>query len=221
MKCPNCKLENPEGALLCDCGYSFSRTEGETRQCPYCAETIQSAAAKCRFCGESLVRGPTVKKSSAAGIAAVVLGIAGALLPYFAAVFVVPAALICGLIAYKRGQRGTGFAGVVLGIIGAVGIFYTSQKITEIARDPLNASLPQSSLAPPPVVTRVKYEGIQEGMTYDQVRAVIGEAGDELSRSDIAGYTTVMYSWKNSNGSNMNAMFQNGRLITKAQFGLP
>jgi hypothetical protein len=30
-----------------------------------------------------------------------------------------------------------------------------------------------------------------------------------------------MYSWKNRNGSNMNAMFQDGELVTKAQFGLP
>lgn len=30
----------------------------------------------------------------------------------------------------------------------------------------------------------------------------------------------VMYQWVNSNGSNMNTMFQNDRLIQKAQFGL-
>ena len=113
-----------------------------------------------------------------------------------------------------------GFAGIVLGIIGAAGIIYTSQKITEVARDPFNASLPQSPLTPP-TITRAKYESIQEGMSYSQVRGIIGEAGEELSRSDIAGYTTVMYSWKNSNGSNMNAMFQNGKLVNKAQFGLP
>ena len=221
MECPKCKRENPEGALSCDCGYAFSRVEGETRRCPYCAETIQAAAVKCRFCGESLVAGTTATKSSAVGIAAIVLGIAGATLPYFAAVFLVPFALICGLIAYKRGQRGMGFAGIVLAIIGAVGIIYTSLKIAEIVRDPFNASLPQSPLAPGPVVTRAKYERIQDGMTYDQVRAIIGQEGEELSRSDIAGYTTVMYSWKNSNGSNMNAMFQNGKLVSKAQFGLP
>ncbi len=221
MECPKCKLENPEGALLCDCGYAFSRVEGETRRCPYCAEIIQAAAVKCRFCGESLVAGTTANKSSGVGIGAIVLGIAGVIAPYFAAVFLVPAALICGLVAYKRGQRGMGFAGILLGLIGTVGIIYTSQKITEIARDPFNASLPQSPLAPAPVVTRAKYERIQNSMTYDQVRAIIGQDGEELSRSDVAGYTTVMYAWKNSNGSNMNAMFQNGRLVNKAQFGLP
>lgn len=29
MKCPNCELENPSGALPCDCGYTFSNTGGE------------------------------------------------------------------------------------------------------------------------------------------------------------------------------------------------
>ena len=129
-ECPNCGLQNPEGALQCDC--ASPRTQGETRRCPYCAETIQSAAVKCRYCGELLVAGPTVTKSSPVGIAAVVLGIAGVLLPYFAAVFLVPAAFICGLIAYKRGQQGMGFAGIVLGIIGVVGIISTSQKITDV-----------------------------------------------------------------------------------------
>jgi len=64
------------------------------------------------------------------------------------------------------------------------------------------------------------YRRIASGMRYKQVRTIIGTEGEELSRSDMAQYTTIMYSWKNSNGSNMNAMFQNDRLVTKAQFGL-
>jgi hypothetical protein len=181
MDCPRCKLDNPAGTILCDCGYAFSQVEREARRSPYCAETIQAAPVKCRFWGESLVVGANTAKSSALGIAALVLGLAGAIPPYFAPVFLMPAALACGLIAYRRGQRGMGFAAIVLGMIGAIGIAYRSQKITEIARDPFNASLPQSPLAPAPVVTGVKYERIQVGMTYDQVLAIIGSAGEELS----------------------------------------
>jgi len=53
-----------------------------------------------------------------------------------------------------------------------------------------------------PTATQAKYEQIQQGLTYEEVRGIIGAPGEELSRSDIAGYQTVMYSWKNANGSN-------------------
>lgn len=68
-------------------------------------------------------------------------------------------------------------------------------------------------------VSMAAYERIQKGMSYEQVRAIIGEPGVETSRSDVGGYSTVMYSWKKWGGS-MNAMFQNGGLVSKAQFGL-
>ena len=70
------------------------------------------------------------------------------------------------------------------------------------------------------VVTMAEYSRIQDGMSYEQARGIIGATGEEQSRSEIAGFTTVMYSWMNSNGSNMNAMFQNDALVQKAQFGL-
>ena len=70
------------------------------------------------------------------------------------------------------------------------------------------------------VVSRAEYNRIQSGMSYSEVADIIGD-GTEISRSDMAGYTTEMYSWENpSGGGNMNAMFQNDKLISKAQFGL-
>lgn len=71
------------------------------------------------------------------------------------------------------------------------------------------------------VATKADYDAIEEGMSYSDVRRIIGAAGEEISSSQVAGYTTIMYSWKNANGSNMNVMFQNDKLVNKAQFRLP
>jgi hypothetical protein len=70
------------------------------------------------------------------------------------------------------------------------------------------------------VLTMAKYRQLETGMTYRQAVGIIGADGEELSHTDLANYTTVMYAWKNPDGSNMNAMFQNDRLVNKAQFGL-
>ena len=70
-------------------------------------------------------------------------------------------------------------------------------------------------------VTAAEYSLLQAGMSYQEAVEIIGFPGEEISRSDIAGITTVMYQWTNRDFSNMNAMFQNGALVTKAQFGLP
>lgn len=79
----------------------------------------------------------------------------------------------------------------------------------------------QVEITEPPVVTQAEFGQIQNGMSYADVQSLIGAPGEEMSRTDLAGITTVMYQWMNKNGSNMNAMFQNGKLIQKAQFGLP
>ena len=57
-------------------------------------------------------------------------------------------------------------------------------------------------------------------MTYEQAVEIVGFRGKELSRNNIGGVSNVMVQWTNSNGSNMNAIFQRNRLVQKAQFGL-
>ena len=193
--------------------------------CAECGKEISDQAMACPSCGAP-VR-PTDKQpprpaAPALGIAATGLGLGAVVMPYFAAVFFVPASLICGVIAYRRGQTGWGAAGVLLGLLGLAVVIYTSLQITSITiGQPGRISLPQPAFAPPPIVTKAEYDQIREGMTYEHVRSIIGAPGEELSRSDLAGFTTVMYSCADANGSNMNAMFQNNRLVNKAQFGLP
>jgi hypothetical protein len=155
------------------------------------------------------------------GIVATGLGLASVMMPFFASVFFTPATLICGVIALMRRQKGWGTAGLLLGVLGFAQIIYTSQQIASIfSGEPGRVSLPEPAFGPPAVVTQEKYAQILEGMTYQEVRDVIGTDGEELSHSDIAGFTTVAYSWRNPNGSNMMIMFQNGRLVSKTQFGL-
>jgi hypothetical protein len=64
------------------------------------------------------------------------------------------------------------------------------------------------------------YDRIQTGMTYSEVTTTLGRDGQELSRNELAGIVTVMYQWTNEDGSNMNILLQNGRVVQKAQFGL-
>jgi hypothetical protein len=52
------------------------------------------------------------------------------------------------------------------------------------------------------------------------VVGVLERTGAPTGQSELAGIKIVMYSWKNENGSNMNAMFQAGVLVSKAQSGL-
>lgn len=59
-------------------------------------------------------------------------------------------------------------------------------------------------------------------MTYQQAVDVIGLDGTVISESQVVGFKTVMLMWNGEagTGANANLIFQNGKLIQKAQFGL-
>jgi hypothetical protein len=65
-------------------------------------------------------------------------------------------------------------------------------------------------------VTVEKYNKIEVGMSYNEVRRIVGVHGEELSRTDGGR----MICWKNSDGSNMTVIFINELVHTKAQYGL-
>ena len=77
------------------------------------------------------------------------------------------------------------------------------------------------------IVTFDEYSRIETGMTYREVASIIGSPGEETAHSKVEGIPgvmdsieTVSYQWVNNDGSNMQTIFQNNRLDTKAQFGL-
>ena len=71
-----------------------------------------------------------------------------------------------------------------------------------------------------PEITLDQFLSLPDGASYNHVTALLRDPGIEVSRNNIAGYLTVMYQWENADGSNMNAMFQNDRLVSKSQAGL-
>lgn len=71
-------------------------------------------------------------------------------------------------------------------------------------------------------VTLANFQALETGMSYEEVVQILGSEGTEMSRTDLAGIVSVMYMWEGEGmlGANMNAMFQNGELMSKSQFGL-
>lgn len=91
------------------------------------------------------------------------------------------------------------------------------------------ASEPSAAAAPAPVeavndpgISLAEFQRLQTGMSPQQVEDVVGSLGEVVSETELAGYKTVMVQWNGESGfgANANAMFQNGALIQKAQFGL-
>jgi len=110
-------------------------------QCSECDREVSDQAPSCPGCGapinavQSTIENKPKEASPIMGIVAIVLGLASTLMPYFAAVFLVPATFVCGIIAYRRGQKGLGSISVLLAIVGLIGIVTVSQQITKAQQD--------------------------------------------------------------------------------------
>lgn len=71
-------------------------------------------------------------------------------------------------------------------------------------------------------ISMEEFESLSTGITYEEAVAIIGGEGTLSSQVDVVGYDTKLYTWEGegSFGANANATFQNGKLTSKAQFGL-
>ncbi len=120
-------------------------------------------------------------------------------------------------------------------MIGGVAVHNAQQRGHELATQADQKTPPSSPAQPvtndtrPKEVNRLTAENfsrIEDGMTYAQVKRIIGPASEETA-SASSGLDTefatkiVMLTWKGSWGANGNVTFQNGRVTAKAQLGLP
>jgi hypothetical protein len=126
-----------------------------------------------------------------------------------------------------RRAQGTGVRGLILGgvifILVVIAVAWWAGQYLPSQPHAPTIDRPTRSLSTPRIDVRLsmnQYNQIQTGMDYLEVMRILGRPGTELSRMDMAGYKTVMYGWANPDGSNLNVMLQNDRVISKAQFGL-
>ncbi|MGL5086994.1 MAG: DUF3862 domain-containing protein [Clostridium sp.] len=68
-------------------------------------------------------------------------------------------------------------------------------------------------------VTLEMFNNVKEGMTYEEVKAILGE-GQVVSESEIMDYTSIMYTWVNKGGANITGVFNGTTLTIKSQFNL-
>lgn len=94
---------------------------------------------------------------------------------------------------------------------------------TAVKTDPTKEASTEKTEEKTGGVTKANFEKIKTGMKYEEVVKILGKEGELISENELAGYKTSMYQWEGDEGdfgANMNAMFQNGKLVSKSQFGL-
>ena len=70
-------------------------------------------------------------------------------------------------------------------------------------------------------ITLEQFNQIQTGMTYDQVKQILGSEGRLSTQTEIMGIRSSLYTWMNSGGSNIVITFgSEGTVDSKSQFGL-
>ncbi|HEF5065752.1 hypothetical protein [Bacillus paramobilis] len=71
-------------------------------------------------------------------------------------------------------------------------------------------------------INKEEFVKIQNGMTLDEVRNIIGNEGELQSEAGEGEYKSSIYGWEGERGygSNASVTFQDGKVTGKAQFGL-
>ena len=133
----------------------------------------------------------------------------------------------------SKGRKAFGTLCIIFGIITifSVAVNWDDNSLNEHESSSQSQTTSQNNSSEIKQETKGKvnyenFEKIETGMTYEQVVQIFGEEGKVLSESEIdigigEEYSTIMYYWYDKTGiANCNIMFQNNKVVSKAQVGL-
>lgn len=111
------------------------------------------------------------------------------------------------------------YAGVALLVLVALAVVRNTGGEPETSAS--IAASPSASTEPCGATLAEFYE-LEIGMSYAAARDIIGCDGEVLSQVSLGGTNSVMVSWNAQTAmfGSMNATFQNGQLVSRAQFRL-
>ena len=69
-------------------------------------------------------------------------------------------------------------------------------------------------------VTKENYDKIHNGMSFNEVVAILGDDYDVSSNAEYGGYNSGCYIWEGFGGANITIIFLNGKVFSKGQAGL-
>jgi hypothetical protein len=107
-----------------------------------------------------------------------------------------------------------------LGGLSFLGLGKAINDADRIAKEQASSRATAKVGAAPTRFTLTHYEAIRNGMTYEDVFKIMGAHGEEQSRAEVGGHSSVLISWANRDGSNLVVTFSDGRVSAKAQVGL-
>ncbi|NEQ35250.1 MAG: hypothetical protein F6K40_02575 [Okeania sp. SIO3I5] len=97
---------------------------------------------------------------------------------------------------------------------GIIAVFNSENKLIKLNAQNLNANnlgINRES----PVVTSLNFENIKVGMTYDEVRKIIGSGGTKQPTRDnpLTNSNTTEYIWLNPDGTSMTIIFDSNQKV--------
>lgn len=200
IKCPECGKDiSSESEKCIYCGFPIHKDD--VIVCRSCGVMNKAGSTFCSSCGKNLITGNLPMKSTLNNTQAKKKKKKKH--KFHPILFIVGILMIImGLLMMLQGAMRSGKLEVTMNTPNTESSSFSDSENTE----GINAD---------------KFNQIQNGMSYDEVVSIIGEAGTSISESELADIKTEIYEWESHDGwGNANITFQNEKVVNKAQFGV-